>query len=312
MKSAASPTCPDEQETRQVPTHGAVCAELEPIVRRPSSLSLDEYEAKLGQYLKSFCYRDLSKGWKVDKRLRNTGPFVGPYQNGRWSETPLPLGTRTPAVLLWYSLDMYEWLKTNRPETGRTPAHEDPVPDGAMIIKEMYPAPAAACGDIPWERLQPDIHGAAIMVRDSRATLDGWFWGNFDWTTDWQPDWPNQADARQYPNMGFGLYCTNCHSSAKNGTFAALRNIQGEPGEPLAFLSQDFLLGMPRQAPQNRTPRTPAGQWAPRHAPSSVDLPGGRPVRSEIKAMPPVLASEGQSAAAARISRSQCAQAHMR
>jgi hypothetical protein len=138
VKSAASPTCLDEQETGQVPGSPALCAELEAVVRQPSSLSLDEYEAKLDQYLKNFCYRDLSKGWKVDKRLRNTGPFIGPYQNGKWSEAPLSFGTHAPA-LVWYSPDMYQWLKMNRPEMGPAAAEEDAVPDGAMIVKEMYP-----------------------------------------------------------------------------------------------------------------------------------------------------------------------------
>src|SRR4051794_23853745 len=65
-KSLASPTCPDEQETRQVPPDSALCSTLEPIVRKPGALPLDEYEAKLGDYLRNFCHRDLSKGWKVD------------------------------------------------------------------------------------------------------------------------------------------------------------------------------------------------------------------------------------------------------
>jgi Cytochrome P460 len=233
VKSADSATCPDEQQTRQVPGNPALCDELEPIVRQPSSLSLDEYEAKLGEYLRNFCHRDLSKGWKVDKRLRNTGPFIGPYQNGKWSEAPLSFGTHAP-VLVWYSPEMYRWLKANRPETGLTPAQEDAVPDGAMMVKEMYPPPAARCGEIAWERLRPISEGAAVMVRDSRASHDGWFWGSFDWTDTWQPDWPNQADARKYPYMGFGLYCANCHSSAKNATFAA-RRFKGSPASPSRF-----------------------------------------------------------------------------
>jgi hypothetical protein len=239
FEGAASPICPDEQETGQVAVNAALCAELEAVVRQPSARPFDEYEAKLADYLSNFCYRDLSKGWKVDKRLRNTGPVVGPYQNGKWSEPlePLSFGTHPPAVLVWYSPDMYRWLKTNRPQTGSAPVQEEAVPDGAMMIKEMYPAPAARRGEIAWERLRPKSEGAAIMVRDRHGSRDGWFWGFFDWTADWQPDWPNQADARKYPYMGFGLYCTNCHSSAKNGTFAALRNIHGEPGEPLAYLS---------------------------------------------------------------------------
>jgi hypothetical protein len=41
--------------------------------------------------------------------------------------------------------------------------------------------------------------------------------------------------------MGFAQYCMNCHASAANNlTFASPKNIQGEAGQPLNFLSQDF------------------------------------------------------------------------
>ena len=81
------------------------------------------------------------------------------------------------------------------------------------------------------------------MVRDAGGSHDGWFWGWFGWgEKDWRPDWPAPA-ANDYPYMGFGLYCTNCHASARdNSTFASLRNIKGQPGEPLVFLSQTFVL----------------------------------------------------------------------
>jgi len=286
--SFASPTCPDEQETRQVPTDTALCAELEPIVRKPSALPLDEYEAKLEGYLKNFCHRDLSKGWKVDKHLRNTGPYIATYQNGKWSGASY--GTHTP-VIIWYSPDMYEWLKANRPETGAAAAEEAPVPDGAIIVKEMYPAPAAACGGIAWEKLRPISEGAAIMVRDSGASHDGWFWGWFGWTEDWTPDWPERAAKRAYPFMGFGLYCTNCHSSAKaNQTFSALKNIQGESDRPLAFLSQNFFLNPSLQSLHTRiTQAPPAPEEEPRYNPDFLKTfpwSGKPPEREQIVAMP--------------------------
>jgi hypothetical protein len=53
-------------------------------------------------------------------------------------------------------------------------------------------------------------------------------------------DWPPPPQ-NSYPNMGFGQYCVNCHASAQdNLTFSSLANIEGEPGEPLVFLSQGF------------------------------------------------------------------------
>ena len=110
-----------------------------------------------------------------------------------------------------------------------------------MIIKEMYPYPAAACAGIDPLKLLPGVSGAAIMVRDSKAAQDGWFWGWYGWPGfGWAPDWPASSGSG-YPLMGFGQYCTNCHASAKdNQTFSALKNIKGEAGQPLVFLSQNF------------------------------------------------------------------------
>ena len=142
-------------------------------------------------------------------------------------------------MLVWYSPDMFGWLKANRPEHGAKAEPPMPLPDGAMIIKEMYTPPAAACGGVPWNRLRPTEQGAAVMIRDSAASQDGWFWGWVGWTSDWQPDWPHRAATNAYPFSGFGQYCTNCHSSAaSHQTFSALKNIAGEPGEPLVYLTQ--------------------------------------------------------------------------
>jgi mono/diheme cytochrome c family protein len=90
------------------------------------------------------------------------------------------------------------------------------------------------------------------MVRDRGAAQDGWFWGWFGWTG-WAPDWP-ATKGNGYPNMGFGQYCTNCHgSAADNQTFASLRNIKGEPGQPLVYLIQNFWqnTAFPRASEEN-------------------------------------------------------------
>jgi hypothetical protein len=133
------------------------------------------------------------------------------------------------------------------PSREDAPAAREPVPDGAMMIKEMFVPPASACAEVTdWKNLKP-TKGIALMVRDRQASYDGWFWGWLDWgaartnLNTWKPDWP--ADAKNaLPDMGFGQYCTNCHASAKEHTFASLRNIAGERGEPLVFLSHDFFL----------------------------------------------------------------------
>ncbi|MEJ0077112.1 MAG: cytochrome P460 family protein [Alphaproteobacteria bacterium] len=244
----AASICPEEQPSDQVPTDLALCRQLLHDVQNPSGMALNDYEAVLGKYLEAMCHRDLEGGWTVDKRVRDTGPWIGIYQNGKW--TGQYNGTHAP-VLVWYSPGMYAWLKANRrddpPASDRPPGPAaelppaTPVPDGAIIVKEMYTPPAAACTAIDPLRLKATAKGAAIMVRDSKGAHDGWFWSGYGWGPP-DPDWPAPAGNR-YPYMGFGQYCTNCHASAKdNQTFASLRNIMGEPGEPLVFLSQNFFL----------------------------------------------------------------------
>src|SRR5262245_23706943 len=185
----ASPTCPEEQEVEQLPPADLTpCRLLDPIVRAPDAQKLDTYERQLNDYLNMNCHRNLAGGWKVDKRIRDTGPWVGTYRDGKWSGAYN--GTHQP-VLVWYSAEAYQWLKTNRPVEG-VPT-ETPVPPGAIIVKEMYTAPAAACGGIDWKRLKPTVAGMAVMVRDSRTAYDGWFWSAIGWKG-WVPDWPAAAD----------------------------------------------------------------------------------------------------------------------
>jgi Cytochrome P460 len=233
----AETACLSVQEKPQLPVDKALCRSLEQDVRHPSALPLDRYEEKLNSYVTHYCHRDPSAGWRVDKRVRDTGPFVASLKGGDWEGRYF--GTHT-AVLVWYSAEMYGWLQANRQETGPSTAAA-PVPDGSMIIKEMYSPPAAACADVDYAHLKPD-QGFALMVRDLKASYDGWFWGWLGWSERPDLDWPATGENR-YPYMGFGQYCTNCHASAKdNHTFASLRNIAGEPGEPLAYLSQNFYL----------------------------------------------------------------------
>ncbi len=187
------------------------------------------------------CHRDEAGGWARDKRVRDAGPWIGTYQDGKW--TGKYNGTHAP-VLIWYSPDMLAWLKKNRPEEGAPPAKVEPVPDGAIMVKEMYTAPAAACAGIDPTYLLPGLPSSAVMIRDGKGSHDGWMWGWYGWiaAAGWSVDWPAPASA-PYPALGFGQYCTNCHASAKdNSTFASLKNIKGEPGTPIVFLSQNFFL----------------------------------------------------------------------
>jgi len=236
--SVAATFCTAERPAPLWPENRARCAELADVVRRPRDRATDAYQASLAEFLRHFCHRDEASGWQRDKYVRDTGPFLGTLKDGKWQGTYH--GTHAP-VVTWYSPEMFAWVKANRPESHELPP-VTPVPDGAIMVKEMFPPPAAACAAVDPLHLAP-TKGAAVMVRDSGGSHDGWYWGWFGWgLNDWRPDWPAPA-GNDYPYMGFGLYCTNCHASARdNHTFASLRNIRGQQGEPLVFLSHTFVL----------------------------------------------------------------------
>ncbi len=167
-----------------------------PLPFLPSSeKGIDAFQKALYDFVSSGCYKT-SAGWKSDIAIRDTGPFI----NGK------PYGTHN-AVKVYYSPEIVKWLNTGR--------NENDIQDGATIIKEMYPMPAAQ-----QTVAFPPPGGWAIMVRDKKGSWDGWFWS----------DGSKAIDYSSYPNAGFGLYCINCHASAKtNLTFAASRNISGSP-----------------------------------------------------------------------------------
>ena len=240
VSSAAAASCPAERPHPLEPQDTALCAGLEAAVRAPGALALDAYEETLDRFLGGYCHRNTSAGWQRDKRVRDTGPFTAWFSDGAW--TGAYHGTHSP-VVIWYSREMVEWLRANRPTEDGGPANPAPVPDGAIMVKEMFPAPASTCAAVAPERLFP-TNGAAIMVRDRQASYDGWFWGWYGFGPDsgWAPDWP-PAPSNPVANMGFAQYCVNCHASAEdNLTFAATRNIEGEAGEPFVFLDQSGVL----------------------------------------------------------------------
>ena len=234
----AAGDCPDLQPAALTPADPAVCAELRSVVGHPGALPLSQYEAKLEQFFGNFCHRDEASGWKRDKHVRDTGPYTNIFTDGGWQGQYY--GTHQP-VVIWYSPDFHAWLKANRPAEGsRLKPADTPIPDGAMIVKEMLTAPAARCAKEDPLKLLPSS-GAAFMVRDAKASHDGWYWGWFGWGAG-NIDWPPRP-SNGLPYQGFGQYCMNCHASAESHlTFSALSNIQGEPGQPLAFLSQDYAL----------------------------------------------------------------------
>jgi cytochrome c553 len=275
----ASDLCPDEQPTEQIPPKDhAYCANLDAAIRHPGAVPLDQYEQILDDFISHYCHRRLADHWAMDKTVRDAGPFVATLANGAW--TGNDQATHMP-VLIWYSPEMLDWLKKYRAPGHPTP-NPPPIPDGAIMIKEMYNStPAAACRVPDLLKLKPMEQGAAVMIRDSKAAKDGWFWGWYGWPdvkSGWHVDYPPVASS-PLPFMGFGQYCLNCHASARdNQTFASPDNIMGEPGTYLSFLSQGFYqtqsfgIQAPVKGPETAVPSEHLKVLAAARMPTSMGL----------------------------------------
>jgi len=293
--------CPDDTGRPQFdPASHARCEALWPAVRSPSRADgtpkpLDEYEAAVGEFFSRYCYRDPQltgaggRPWARDKTVRDTGPYVAfRTAAGEWAAEYH--GYHAP-VVIWYSPQMMAWLESNRPAgPGAARGASTPVPDGAIIVKEMYTAPAARCAGRDIDHLRP-ANGIAYMVRDAGASQDGWFWGYFgffDGADDPNIDWPAPRSDRPLnapPYAGFGQYCVNCHASAvDNSTFSALANVAGYPGEPLVFLSHDWVLDQVQGDVPEHVP-APAHDAPP--IPNSTPLATVPPAFSAIFTLPP-------------------------
>lgn len=241
--SALAGSCPAEQQTALAPVDPQLCASLDADIRNPGGFQLDVYENKLDTFLGHYCHRDPARGWARDKTVRDTGPFTATLVDGNWVGSEH--GTHAP-VVIWYSPEMLAWLEQYRSGTADPALVPPPVPAGAVMIKEMYPAPAADCVGVDPMKLFP-TSGAAVMIRAPEVSFDGWFWGwyGFGAKSGWAPDWP-APPGNSIPDMGFAQYCMNCHASAKdNLTFASTANIEGHPGRPTVFLSQNFFVDDP-------------------------------------------------------------------
>lgn len=192
----------------------------------PSSLSPDDFHDKLLKFLETTTYMKLK--WCEDKGVRDTGPLVNLAY----------LGVH-PAVKIYYSPEVMKWMVGGRKTV---------LPDGAMIVKEMYnPGPAAR-----WEGQQLKPASWTVMIKDSKGAMDGWFWGGL-WSS--KPAMPKPSDSFKPPfnvlNEGFGLSCLHCHASAeKEMTFASLNNVKDFPGNPLSYFIDNTWRTPPAAAPQ--------------------------------------------------------------
>lgn len=199
----------------------------------PSTMPLQDYERVLYKWLMTLEYKNLN--WAVDKGVRDTGPFI---ENQYY-------GTH-PAVRIYYSPEVMDWLRGDR---------EGNVADGGVIVKEMFEPPAVLYEELKNDpRYRQDstayeellgqlVTGWVALVKDSRASKDGWFWAGPGAPLEGESI-PQAIDSQLddythilYSNFG-GTGCIRCHASAeKEYTFSTLKNIKGfYPDEaPLRF-----------------------------------------------------------------------------
>jgi hypothetical protein len=222
----------------------------------PNALLLQDYERVLYNFILRRKYAALN--WCVDKRVRDTGPWIeGSYYGVH------------PAVRIYYSPQMMYWL-TGDPDywqqgkaAGKAHAQKPRtglIPDGAMIVKEMYTPPAELYGELQemmkqnpdcrdnqaFEKLLDKLISAwTVMVKSSDGAHDGWFWAGpsarkmvggklqtIPEAIESQLD-----DYSDVASSGYGAPCIRCHASAdKESTFSDLKNIKG-------FLPDENLLG---------------------------------------------------------------------
>jgi mono/diheme cytochrome c family protein len=191
------------------------------------------YEKQFLSFLERGEYRTL--GWCVDKGVRDTGPFI----------EEVSYGTH-PAVRIYYSPTYMRWLTDGRQGT---------VPDGALVIKEQYRAPAARYAGLTDAQL-PAARDWTIMYKDAGGSKDGWFWAEFFTGMAYDDDQP----PFQYPWAGFGLSCLRCHAIAEQEhTFGSLNNIKGFPGEPIVFFVDDSW----KKKPMTSAAHGPRQRWLP-------------------------------------------------
>jgi len=196
----------------------------------PSQLPLLDYEAKLYQFIADRTYA--KKGWKRDKRWRDTGPFVLDTNYGVH-----------PAVRIYYSPGLITWL-----EGGRKGA----IADGEMVVKEMVSPPAARYVEYRemLTLLHPDDPATVesemmaflrktgglnwtVMVKDSSVSHGGWFFASVDQSADLDTFTPPFSPPSGQTGAGT---CMRCHASAAEELiFSSLDNVEGYDGEPLIF-----------------------------------------------------------------------------
>lgn len=204
----------------------------------PSSMDNAAFEKILYPWLEKRVYADLD-GWVVDKRVRDTGPFIKDTYYGVH-----------PAVRMYYSPGMIKWMRNGR---------KGNPPNGSILVKEMFSAPAIKYHDLTDAQIADSLGMWTVMIRDSGATWDGWYWGSYNsgQAID-NPEYYDPEKGFRPAHSGFSTYCLRCHAAPEDDlTFSALANVEGEPGNPIQYKYDDSWM------PKDPNPDKFNGEHAP-------------------------------------------------
>ncbi len=188
----ASDLCPDEQATEQVPPKDpADCANLDDAMRHPapSAGPVRTDARRLHQpLLPSPPRRRLGDG---QDRARRRPLRRHPRRRRLDRQRPGHAHACPDLVLAGNG-----GLAGKIPRSRQHGADPPPVPTARSWSRRCTtPPPPSACRVPDLLKLKPVEQGAAVMVRDSKAAKDGWFWGWYGWPEGkrWHVDYPPVA-----------------------------------------------------------------------------------------------------------------------
>ena len=241
------------------PADAARCQQLESELSRPGQFvsrgqaQLDRYEPVMAEFMEKLCYR----AWPHDANARDTGPYTATLANGQLKSQAY---NQHAVSRVWYSPPMFAWMEKNRPEDEtKAPMNPPAIPNGAMMVKEMWTPPLQRWTGTCWDCVKPDGAGAVFWIRDDQTFSTGWF-GSW-YGPGWSPAWPAAASN---PLTGSGeggsQFCSNCHAATISGnTFVSMRNYEGKNVH--RFLTQ-LVPNVPPATPHHELVALPANRVA--------------------------------------------------